>query len=193
LTQIPDFLLDIIQAEPNAAPVDLKVVGSLANELKRLRSVEIPQKQAEMDELVEFEKKLSTKLIPEALRAAGLTSVKIDGGDEISIRPEVHVGTPTRAAYQWLEENGLSSIVKETFFADFARTKVPGKEAERQQQMSQLREVLAGMGIVFEIKKTIHAGTLKAFVKEQLKKKAPIPKKEFGVFEQETTEITGNK
>lgn len=78
-------------------------------------------------------------------------------------------------AFQWLRDKGFEDIIKNQVSVPFNA----GGDAEAQVLLDYLQK----NDIVYDQKETVHAGTLKAFVNEQLSKGVDIPKDVFGVYE----------
>ena len=92
-----------------------------------------------------------------------LTKIVLDSGEELSIASEVFAGISVAdrdSAYGWLEEHGFSGLIKGELTIGFSRLELPRAEA--------LVKELVAAGHPAVLVKNIHAGTLKAFVKEQL-------------------------
>jgi len=78
-------------------------------------------------------------------------------------------------AFQWLRDNGFEDIIKNEVKVPFGR----GSDSEARV----LTKFLEENEIVFDENETVHAGTLKAFVNEQLGKGVEVPRDIFGVFD----------
>lgn len=130
-----------------------------------------------LKEAKETARRIREEDIPGAMAELELTKIVLDSGEEISVVPDVSVGilvAERENAYAWLENGGYSGMIKCELSIEFMRNQLPQAEA--------LAERLVGEGFAISITKGVHAGTLKAFVKEQLEKAVEnFPMDLFGV------------
>ena len=86
----------------------------------------------------------------------------------------------------WRRKNSVDGIIKDEIKVVLGKGMT--KEAER--IMKALEKTTAKMeGVGPEEKKSIHAGTLKAFVKERIAEGKKFPRKIFGVYEKDIAVI----
>lgn len=109
---------------------------------------------------------LSLRLIPAVMADLGLRELRMADGRTLSIKPEYFgsvAQTRMPAAVQWLEARNMDGIVKKEITVS-----------------PEYIDDLAGAGIDFAVKQTIHPSTLRAFVKERLELNDPdFPKELF--------------
>lgn len=101
--------------------------------------------------------------IPAAMTELELTKIVLDSGEELTIATEVYAGIAVadrESAYGWLEEHGFSGLIKGELLIEFSRLELP--------RAGTLVKELIAAGHPAVLAKSIHASTLKAFVKEQL-------------------------
>lgn len=148
----------------------------LCKELEDLRQAEA-KTTAELETIQEKADKLSKGLIPDLMRAIGVTSLNMTNGSKIQSVPDIHANV-TKAkmpeVMAWLRAHGSEAIAKERLIVD--------KEAAN---------LLRDHNVGFTYDASIHPSTLRAFVKEQLES-APdqFPRELFGVYEGSKTVIT---
>ena len=141
-----------------------EVVTSLSNRIERMSSTEIP----------------------EAMKLIGLTLFQLTDGRVVEIK-EGDYGSYTKdnepAVFKWLREQGHGDMIKNAIALNMGK----GKEA----LVVKLQKVLqqkAYAGVVMEVKESIHAGTFKAFVREQLTEGKRLPK-QIAIFHKSETII----
>lgn len=124
--------------------------------------------------------RIATVDLPEAMKAAGLEKFTSTDGLEIEVKPDVQCGIPANRreeAYTWLVEHDFGGIIKSDVDVIFGRDE--RKKAEK--LVEQLRK--KGMDVTFN--QSVHAQTLKSFVKERMadtESKIKFPVDLFGVF-----------
>lgn len=114
--------------------------------------------------------------LPELLKEVGLTTLTLDSGQVIKLESDCEASI-TKAnfskAVAWLIKNECQGIIKTNVVLSFGRGE-KDKATKVAQKVAKLHSDL-------EVNESIHAATLKAFVKERLKNAEPIPQDLFGV------------
>lgn len=112
----------------------------------------------------ERERLLREETLPGMMAELGVEKMTLQDGNEITVKQEVYASIPEHRkteAYKWVEDNGFGGIIKTVVAVPFGR-------GEMEQAINLLDE-LATMGITNgTIDRSIHAQTLKAFLKERL-------------------------
>lgn len=106
---------------------------------------------------------ISTVDLPEAMREAGLEKFTTTDGLEIAVKPDVKCGIPAprrEEAYEWLVQNGFGGLIKSDIDVMFDR--------EQRKKAEKLAEQLRSKGYEVTFNQSVHAQTLKAFVKERM-------------------------
>jgi len=155
---------------------DLTTVAGMARAIR--------DKEAEVNELeqkLKNEKRALMKLtdedLPTMLAEIGLTSMKLDDGSEVSIKPQygANILVDNRpAAYEWLRENGYDDIIKNTVACTFGR----GED----DKASAFAAFAEKEGFFAEQNTGIHHTTLRAFVKERVENGDDFPMELFGAY-----------
>ena len=155
---------------------DLTTVAGMARAIR--------DKEAEVNELeqkLKNEKRALMKLtdedLPTMLAEIGLTSMKLDYGSEVSIKPQygANILVDNRpAAYEWLRENGYDDIIKNTVACTFGR----GED----DKASAFKAFAEKEGFFAEQNTGIHHTTLRAFVKERVENGDDFPMELFGAY-----------
>ena len=133
-------------------------------------------------------RKTSGETIPELMAEVGMEEFKLDTGQKVKVGTKITASIKVERrpeAHAWLRENGHGSIIKNVVAASFG-------VGEEDRAEALLAELEAG-GHVVERKEGVHAQTLGAFVREQIRENANIPYDLLGVFEANFTKITRPK
>jgi len=158
-------------------PTDEKLSGVqkiAAKQLDLQLAVEIGEKA-----LKDLKKELfdvETKEFPDALRELGLTGLTLETGESVEIKSFVSASiSKARApeAHKWLIDHGHGDIIKVILTVDLGRD-----ELMKSQAMAELNSI----GLKPVTKESVHAGTLKVFVREQVEAGQSIPLELFGAF-----------
>lgn len=145
-------------------------------------------------ELVTYEEtkasldKILNDQIPTIMKELGMTEFKMEDGRKVEVKSDVrtHIKEENQPkAYAWLEENEFDAIIKTLVTSEFGR----GENAKAAEAIKALEEA----GYSAAMKQSIHAATLKAFVKERLEAGDKIPHDLFGIFPFEVAKITEAK
>ncbi len=168
----------------SAVPSDskLKGVAALAEQQVMLEQT-IDAAEEHLKDLKKDLRTLSMTTLPDALMELGLSGVPLADGTLIEMKAFVaaSISKDNEAeAFTWLRDNDYGDLIKTITSID------TGKDEDA---TSSLQELLASSNIDFSTKPSVHAGTLKAWVKEQTNAGVPIPQKLFGVYLGQKTTI----
>ena len=154
-------------------------IKSLADEVKRLRSMEDQIKNME-DDLKNKKKDLervSGEIIPTLLSEMGLSSLKLADGSAVDVRPyySATISIANREkAYSWLRLNGLGDIIKNEISVSFGRNE--------DTKAADYADLAKGQGYQPTQKLKVEPMTLKALVRERIEGGKPLPTEIFNVF-----------
>jgi hypothetical protein len=154
----------------------LEGIAALVREQQQLEQAAEEAKKL-LDDTMRELRVVSEKKIPEAMQAIGLASITTNDGHEVTIKEDVYASIRkdnTEAAYKWLRDMGFDDIIKNNIVVSFGRGQ--DEDAVR------LGERLDDFGVSWTQKETVHGGTLKAFIKEQLKLGNDLPLETFGAY-----------
>ena len=175
------------QQQATATKSTEDVLSLLADLVDQLTTAEEEQARIE-DELKaakEQVKLLSEVKIPNLLTERGLSEVRMADGRKVIVEEELAASVSKanrKEAFGWLRTHNLGDIIKAQVITSFGQ----GEE----EQAAALVEELQGKNMPVEFKEAIHASTLKAFCKEQIKlDPLNFPVKLFGVFQFKKTKI----
>ena len=121
--------------------------------------------------------KLTDEDLPACMAEMGLASFTLDDGSQIDVKPTygASILVDNRpAAYEWLRDNGYDDIIKNNVSVSFGR----GED-----DLANAFKAVAEKEGYFPTQETsIHAGTLKAFVRERIEAGDEFPMELFGAY-----------
>ena len=118
--------------------------------------LETEKKRKRMDEI-------NRNRLPEIMQSLGMKSFKLSDGSELLIEDKLNASISVanrERAYAWIDDHGFGSIIKTELKSSFSR--------EEREQAEEARKLMAEAGYDVEVASSIHAATLKAWVKERL-------------------------
>lgn len=129
--------------------------------------------------------KLRGVTIPNLMQRLKMESFKLQDGSEISVKKDIKCSLSEErkpAGLAWIREHGHGGIIKTEVSLSFGK----GDEAKAKEAEKLLRE----KGFSPDVGDSVHAQTLKSFVKERMEAGDQIPLATFGVFEFKEAKIT---
>lgn len=145
----------------------------------------VEQAEVNLKDTKERARILREETIPSAMQEMGLEEIKLDTGEKLSVKQDVYASIPAAQkdqAFQWLEDNGFGGLIKVEVAADF-------RKGEAEQALELFRE-LQTRGLQVGFDQSVHAQTLKAFLREQLAVGTNVPLDLFGARPVWTAKIT---
>lgn len=158
-----------------------KVLGSTKAKIAKL--------QLDLAALSANESRIETEDLPELMRELEMKSFKLKDGTEIEVVEDLKCGITVEnrdGAHAWLRDNNFGGIIKTTL----AQTYGVGEHDVAEKNAA---AILKLTGRAAEVVESVHAGTLKSFLKEQRKKGTKIPTKLFGLFPFSKAKVTPPK
>jgi hypothetical protein len=131
-------------------------------------------------------KRLSEKEIPDLL-AEMRGSFTLPDGRKISVDEKIHAGLSKErefAGHLWLEKNGYGNLMKREFIIVFDKEDEEWAKEFEQELKNRSKSLNS------KTKRSIHAQTLQAWVREKMREGVDIPKDIFGVHVKRTTKIS---
>jgi hypothetical protein len=125
------------------------------------------------------------EIVPGMMQELGINSFELDNGYKVSIKDEYYAKIPDAfqfECFEWLRKNNLDGIIKTAVSLNFGKG-----EAE---QAKEVLETLYEIGLVPNVKETVHPQTLRAFVKERMSAGLELPVDFFGASVVKTTVIS---
>ena len=181
-----------INFEEDVANIDqtgLESVAELLREQLRLESA-IESAEEQLKGYKEHLRKLSGEVIPGKMAELGMTSTTMYDGSKVDVVEDIYVSIPkdsqkSSACYEWLEDNGLGDIIKNQVGISFGKGE--GNMAKH------LEEEIKAMGLIPEVKISVHPSTLKATIKKWHQEGRSVPDNTFSLFIGQKTKITKKK
>lgn len=171
-------------AEVPVPKATLERLTTLALEAQKLET-EIAETEDELTKKCGQLEQILKNFIPTIMDELGMDSFKLKDGSEISVKNVVYASISDEhkpEAFQWLEDHNFDGIIKTKVLSSFGKDEIDdAKEA-----LTMLQEA----GYEATMDRSIHAQTLKAFVRERLEAGDKIPITTFGVFEYKLAKIT---
>jgi len=147
-------------------------MGSLGAAVQRLtnKQIEIESAEKALAQLKAEERKIGQEEVPELMDNLGFTKIVLSTGETVTVADAVQCGIPApqrEAAYLWLDKHGHGALIKSAVTAKFAR-------GEKDQAYDAVR-ALEAIGISPSLGESVHAGTLKAWAREELAQGHSLP------------------
>jgi len=127
----------------------------------------------------------STKTLPDALRALGLSEFKLTDGSAVTVKTVISANLSKAKqpeAFAWLRERKLDDLIKHQLVVRLVR----GQDEVAQN----IKAHLTLNGLAFDDKETVHPQTLSAWVRERLASHQEVPLDTFGVYVGSVAEVT---
>lgn len=171
-----DFESNLASSVEKLDQSDLTTVAGMARAI-RDKEAEV----ADLEQKLKAEKKALLKMtdedLPTMLAEIGLTSMSLDDGSQITVKPTYGASITEYnkpKAYEWLREHEHDDIIKNKITCSFGR----GED----DQASAFKAIAEKEGYAPEQKTDIHPQTLRAFVKERVENGDDFPMELFGAF-----------
>lgn len=118
--------------------------------------------------------------LPELMRELGFTSFALADGSRVALTEDLSCSITEAnrdAALAWLDQNGFGGLIKTQVQVNFGRE-------QRALAVAVARELeqRAGDACTSTVKESVHPGTLKAFLKDELAKGTAVPFELFNVY-----------
>lgn len=152
---------------------DIKAITELA-EIMASHEGEVERLKDELAEEKECVRRVAEEDLPEAMAEAGISELKLSNGRPLKLEDDCKAAITAKTheqAMAWLQANGHGGLIKTEVVARFERG--------AHEEATELSDEIAQKHDEVEMKETVNAATLKAFVKEQMRDGQPIP---FDIF-----------
>jgi len=171
-----DFEKNLASSVEKLDQGDLTTVAGMARAIRE-KEAEV----AELEQNLKSEKKALLKMtdedLPTMLAEIGLTSMKLEDGSEVTVKPTygATILVDNRpAAFQWLRNNGYGDVVKNTVSCTFGM----GED----QKASAFKKEAEAKGFAPQQDTNVHSATLRAFVRERVENGDDFPMELFGAY-----------
>ena len=152
------------------------------------RQVGLEQQVAAQEQVLKDLKRqlleVQTDELPQAMDALGLLTVSLRTGEKVEIKPFVSASISKanrEEAYTWLRDHGHGDLIKVITKVDTGRDMKAAQKAQK---------ALVKAGLAPSTEESVHSGTLKVWVREQVEAGEPIPLELFGAFFGQKSTIT---
>lgn len=135
------------------------------------------------------ELRIETEDMPELMRELEMKSFVLTDGTKIEVVDDLMCGITEEHkadAHDWLRSNNFGGIIKTLITQQYGT-------GETEQATRNAEAISELTGRAATVSETIHAGTLKAFLKEQRAKGTKIPQVLFGLFPFSKAKVTPPK
>lgn len=149
----------------------------LLAQLLQRADAKVEEAEAALAVAKENARRLAEEALPGVMLEAGLTNMTLEDGSTVKLADEVYCSISAErkpAAYAWLTEHNFGGLIKTEVVLPF------GRDEEERVELLKLRDILTKLGYTFSIEESVHAQTLKAWLKEQLREGADVPLQLFG-------------
>lgn len=117
--------------------------------------------------------------LPELMQEVGLRSVALEDGTTVTVEPGVACSIAKareEEAFGWMLAHGFGALIKQNVTVLF--------DAEEAAKADKVRESLSKKGFDVQLSRSVHGGTLKKFVREQVQgDDGTFPRELFNVYE----------
>ena len=178
-------LLSELESDLGSLPEDGKL-KQLEEQIVKMVSLEraIDQFEELLKETKEHLTHVSDKVIPDLMDEAGLAEFTTKSGFKVVVKPFYNGKITTEnegECFQWLEQSGNSGLIKHNVEVKLGRSE--------HELATKITAYLAGLGVDYSDKESVHWATLNAFIKEQITKGHAFPMELFNVFIGRTTKL----
>lgn len=186
----PRELLAQMEMDADATFADTQRISDAVGTLRGLDE-ELAAADAEVKRVKEQIQECERRTIPDLMTGAGVEKVVLEGGQELSLRArwEGHISAAQEEdAFRWLRAHGHGGLIKNQISVSLG--------PQEEQRAAGLLALLEKHGYASESKQTVHAATLKSWLKEMFSKpdipeEQLPPRKLFGVFDWVEAHIPG--
>ena len=165
----------------------LDTVAGLARKIKQQQD-KVERLDRELKDEKQALLKLTDEDLPSTMADLGLSRFSLDDGSTVEVKPTYGASILVKdrpAAYDWLRDNGFDDIIKNVISCQFGR----GED----DQASAFHAFASQQGYPTNQNESIHASTLKAFVKERIETGEDFPHTLFGAYVGQRAVIKGAK
>ena len=165
----------------------LDTVAGLARKIKQQQD-KVERLDRELKDEKQALLKLTDEDLPSTMADLGLSKFSLDDGSTVAVTATYGASILVKdrpAAYDWLRDNGFDDIIKNVISCQFGR----GED----DQASAFHAFASQQGYPADQNESIHASTLKAFVKERIETGEDFPHTLFGAYVGQRAVIKGAK
>jgi hypothetical protein len=194
MTSNPNPISHLIEQDAAShTPSDegLRTVAHLAQRMVALEAEIAEGEEATKRKRAELHR-LRTGDLPDAMAELGISEFKLADGSAVTVAPFVSASVsqenPDRAeALAWIVDQGDGAIIKDTVSVPFDR--------DSEEEVARLKDLLTENGFGDRIAETltVHASTLKAYIKDKVAQGVAVPLDKFRGFVGQAAKVTAPK
>jgi hypothetical protein len=146
-----------------------------------------------MSDIEELEKQLTVKKealkqiseydIPDLFDELGIDEFRLKSGVRVTIAPYYSGKVDSPEAYEWLDDNGHGDIIK-------GQLSIPYPRGFDQSKLVRITQIAKDIGLVPDNEESVHHSTMKAWVKDMVKKGEEFPRELFNVHVGRKTKLS---
>ncbi len=163
--------------------MDLKKLARLAKDLIHAEH-EVDRLTEELRLATERARIIREETIPNVMLEEEIKEITLDSGERLKVDQEVYCQIPANGkekAYKWLNSHGHGGLIKTEVTISYGKGEL--------KKAATFTASLIQKGLDASLDQSVHASTLKAFIKEQIKSRKRIPLSIFGARPVWTTKI----
>lgn len=148
----------------------LQRITNLGKQLRDAQA-EVKRLTAELAAAKAIQTRLEREALPELMREYDLDEFKLTDGAKVTIKDDLECAITEankEAAHKWITKRGDDGIIKTVLLVEFDRD-------EREQAIKLAQKVRKLTNKPVEVSESVHPQTLKAYLRELLKKKVKVP------------------
>ena len=178
----------MLGAKAEMAETDMRRIKELIEQAQE-KKAQIETSEDYLSDLKEEHRRLIEETLPQAMQQCGLdTFGNAELGVDVELENKVDCKIPAKfeeQAYSWLQEQGHGSLIKSILQVSFDKGEYD--------KLQGVIDAAAASGLPTEGKRSIHASTLKSFVKSMLEDGKELPLEYLGVFQRTLAKIKPRK
>ena len=170
-------------ADVDISNTDLSEIADLAKKQIGLENAKIEAENV-LKNINEALRQVADTELPDKMSECGLSSFTLDSGLIVKVSPYYSGKIKEEdkdKCFTWLRKNDHGDLIKNTVAATFGA----GEDDKAQSAYAIFKE----QGYSVDQKESVHAMTLKAFIREQVEKGGEIPRDLFNVYVGQRTKI----
>ena len=154
-----------VQANPDQLAKIIAASADLREQIRRIAFLE-----GKMEEAVKEKRRLEFEVLPGLMDGAGVLDLGLDTEERLVRENDIHASIPEKGmdkAVAWLDKNNLGSLVKAQFVVPIDKGDTKTRD--------RIATLLKKAKVEFALNSSIHAQTLKAFVRESVANGRKLP------------------
>lgn len=171
----------------------IKRMMAMADQLKSAQAL-VARLTQELTDAKALQTELEQEHMPELMRECGMTSFKSESGEQFDLIDEISCAITKdnhTNAMAWLDKNNFGGLIKTELQLSFNRD--DREAAVKMAKELQEKALASGVNVDPLVTETVHAATLKSFIKEEMKKGNAVPFDLFSIHPYSKVKVTPPK